>query len=227
MSPEFGGGSSDQEPGDAVAASGEGPVLPMDISKQKFSRDFFLANRDKLPTGRIEGGRSLGLYRFEDSFVKVAKRQRSLSAEQLEPLRARLVEAGIDSRVVLPIDIFEIPGIKVPLVAVVMPLAPGISAATLSEDEVKNIPDTHFERFLADMRVLSNAGVQIDATKKSNFFYDNGIGFIFIDIDNFSEEPTRKFISNEDGTESLYAFEKYPFFPKKLSSARQLFGDMK
>ena len=43
-------------------------------------------------------------------------------------------------------------------------------------------PQAHFDKFIADAIAIMNAGVLVDFMGKDNFFYDENIGFQFIDL---------------------------------------------
>jgi len=45
-----------------------------------------------------------------------------------------------------------------------------------------NLPQEHFDKFVADTIEIMEAGVLIDCVGKDNFFYDETIGFQFIDL---------------------------------------------
>ena len=48
-------------------------------------------------------------------------------------------------------------------------------------------PQAHFDKFIADAIVIMNTGVLIDFMGKDNFFYDENIGFQFIDLNSHSD----------------------------------------
>lgn len=61
----------------------------------------------------------------------------------------------------------------------------------LNIDELSNIPQKHFDDFIKNMKIINTAWLCIDPSKRSNFFYDETIWFIFIDLqpwkNNFSD----------------------------------------
>lgn len=52
----------------------------------------------------------------------------------------------------------------------------------LSIEEIENIPQEHFDMFINHIHELEKAWLCIDPSKRSNFFYEPNIGFIFIDL---------------------------------------------
>jgi len=48
---------------------------------------------------------------------------------------------------------------------------------------ISQAPQEHFDKFIADMIVLLDHDLLVDCNGKSNFFYDDSIGFQFIDLD--------------------------------------------
>jgi len=54
-----------------------------------------------------------------------------------------------------------------------------------------NAPQEHFDKFVADYKAITDAGVAVDPSKKSNFFYDKQKGFSFIDM-NFMMNDKQK-----------------------------------
>jgi hypothetical protein len=53
-------------------------------------------------------------------------------------------------------------------------------------------PQEHFDKFAADYRDITDAGIMIDPSKKSNFFYDKQKGFSFIDMNFMMDEKQAK-----------------------------------
>lgn len=45
-----------------------------------------------------------------------------------------------------------------------------------------NAPQEHFDKFVSDYKEITNAGIMVDPSKKTNFFYDKEHGFSFIDL---------------------------------------------
>lgn len=52
---------------------------------------------------------------------------------------------------------------------------------------ISKAPQKHFDKFISDILVLLDNDVLIDFNGKSNFFYDDTIGFQFIDIDSHTD----------------------------------------
>jgi len=48
-----------------------------------------------------------------------------------------------------------------------------------------NAPQIHFDKFVADIIAIVNSGTSIDPAEE-NFFYDDKVGFSFINLTNFS-----------------------------------------
>jgi hypothetical protein len=72
----------------------------------------------------------------------------------------------------------------------VMDKASGVQLDQLSEDEIAEIPQEHFNQLAADVRALNEKGLQMDPSKTSNFFYDSNKGFIIIDLsDSNAQRP--------------------------------------
>ena len=53
--------------------------------------------------------------------------------------------------------------------------------------EISQIPQEHFNKFISDIMTILNNDILIDFQGKSNFFYDEKIGFQFIDIDSHTD----------------------------------------
>jgi len=51
-----------------------------------------------------------------------------------------------------------------------------------------SIPQEHYDKWVADYKAITDKGIMVDASKESNFFYDENIGFSFIDL-NFVASP--------------------------------------
>lgn len=49
--------------------------------------------------------------------------------------------------------------------------------------EISQVPQVHFDKFIADMICILNKDILVDCNGKSNFFYDRKAGFQFIDLD--------------------------------------------
>ena len=52
-----------------------------------------------------------------------------------------------------------------------------------------NIPQEHYDKWVADYKTITDAKVMVDPSKASNFFYDTEQGFSFIDLNFFAREP--------------------------------------
>lgn len=52
---------------------------------------------------------------------------------------------------------------------------------------ISKIPQRHFDKFIADMIAICDEDILIDFLGKSNFFYDETIGFQFIDLDSHTD----------------------------------------
>lgn len=52
---------------------------------------------------------------------------------------------------------------------------------------ISKIPQEHFDKFISDIITLLDNDILIDFMGKSNFFYDESVGFQFIDIDSHSD----------------------------------------
>ena len=71
----------------------------------------------------------------------------------------------------------------------IMEKAKGIQLDKLSQDQIADIPQEHFNNFAKDIARLDELGLQFDPSKNSNFFYDPQIGFSIIDISDFLQNP--------------------------------------
>ena len=52
-----------------------------------------------------------------------------------------------------------------------------------------NIPQEHYNKWVADYKAITDKCVSVDPSKASNFFYDPNQGFSFIDLNFFSQQP--------------------------------------
>lgn len=52
---------------------------------------------------------------------------------------------------------------------------------------ISKIPQRHFDKFMADIIAICDEDILIDFLGKSNFFYDETIGFQFIDLDSHTD----------------------------------------
>ncbi|MBI5135569.1 hypothetical protein HZA86_05055 [Candidatus Uhrbacteria bacterium] len=83
--------------------------------------------------------------------------------------------------------------------------ARGTQVDQLSEEQIAEIPQEHFNQFLRDLAMLGEKGLQIDPSKKSNFFYDAQKGFSIIDIGDHHNAPTQTGIPNNLRVNDLQA----------------------
>jgi hypothetical protein len=185
----------------------------LNFDKEKFRRQY-----KTLPQEKAEGDRNVGLFRFENKFVKVVKDGRNLNAEELERLQKR-TEGMVN--VIVPEEIMALEDGEA---GWVLPLAEGISSANLTDEQIEKIPEEHWKEFEKTIRTLSEKGVATDLTKRSNFTYHPDKGFTFLDITTTTGDgrPTGKFIE-KDGIQHYFAFERYPFFPKKYDGPKEMF----
>lgn len=145
-----------------------------------------------------------------------------MSSEKAAILKETIKNLGLQDIVMTPTQVadFNLEGREVR--GVMMPKAFGIQGDKLSLKIIEGIPDTYFTKFEADIRKLSDAGIMIDLTKRSNFFYSVTKGFVFIDVDIFTGKSTGKFFE-KDGKKMYYEFERFPYFPKTYNDSKELF----
>ena len=201
---------------------GEVDNVTVSTKDKNFNKEEFVRDIDKLEKEKKNGSKNIGLYSFKDKFVKVVKSKRKLSKEDLNRLRDRV--SDIDN-VYPALEIIDLPNGSQ---AIVMDKASGKIGNELTQKEIDNIPQEHWDKFEQTIRELSKRGVQTDLTKRSNVLYDKDKGFQFIDLEGASIEgdSTNKFFK-KDGKEYYYNFEKYTFFPKEYKSAKEIFTDIK
>jgi hypothetical protein len=183
-----------------------------------FKKDY---ESGKLDKQEATGGRNIGIYSYGDKIVKIVKAKRALSEKTLSLMNERLSDMD---NVFNPTDMITLSDGSV---AIMMNKAGGKDAGTLSKSEIESIPQEHWDKFEQTVRELSERGVKVDLTKRSNLFYDKAKGFQFLDIDNIQETPTEKFIKGENGKEMYYPFERTRVFPKEFTSARDMFENIK
>ena len=176
----------------------------------------------KLTRGEYGGSKNAGIYDYENKIVKLVKKGRYISSDQVVSMDEKL---GDMDNVFFPKATIDLDNNKM---AIIMDKANGIDASKLTQGELDAIPKEHWDKFESDVRELSNRGVQIDLTKRDNFFYDKDKGFSFIDINGISMDNTStdKFFV-EEGVEYYYPFERYRFFPVKFEGARAMFENIK
>lgn len=163
------------------------------------------------------GGRNIGIFDYKDKIVKLVKSKRAISKATIDLMRERLSDMD---NVFNPTDIIRLEDGSI---AILMDKATGKDSGTLSKSEIDAIPQEQWDKFEQDIRELSDRGVKVDLTKRSNFFYDKNKGFQFLDIDNIQEEPTDKFFKDANGKEMYYPFERNRVFPKEFTNAKDLF----
>ena len=204
----------------------EGPpyqdnVVEQERSIEAIAEDFVsrLKAGELVPLDGITGSRNLGVYDFEGKIAKVVKKIRAPKPEVVQELLQRTEDYP---RVLVPEHVEPIDEDRSVLL---MEKAEGVSADRLTAEDIEVIPDEHWQDFESTVRTLSQRGIMIDLTKKSNFFYDREKGFSFIDIGEtgVSEGSTEKFYTKEDGKEYYYPFERFRLIPKEYISARDLF----
>lgn len=180
-----------------------------------FEADFKAGKVAPIPAG---GGKNIGIYSHGNYIIKRVKAARKIEQDDVDTLARRI--ASMD-RVIVPKAIIDLSDGSQ---AIVMDRATGTSGDKLTDEDIDAIPQQHWDNLLKDIRELSSKGIQTDLTKRSNFFYDNSKGFQLLDIDGASIDgsPTNKFF-DKDGEEHYYAYEKYPFMPKKLTSSKDMF----
>jgi hypothetical protein len=185
---------------------------------EDFKEDY---NSGKLNKGDFGGSRNLGVFEYKGKIVKVVKSKRKISPEQMQSMRERL---GDMDNVYFVDESIDLGNGKT---ALIMSKAEGIDASKLTQEDIDNIPQEHWDKFEKDVRELSKRGVQIDLTKRDNLFYDKNKGFGFIDINGISmdKSSTNKFFEKE-GIEYYYPFEQYPAFPKKFEGGKSMFENI-
>ena len=132
------------------------------------------------------GSNALGVFEIENGeFVLIKKSKETYEFEGALPY---LMQDITTSRIPRVLEVFETDDATYK----VMEKARGVQVDKLSEDQVAEIPQEYFDQFVEDISSLDALGLQIDPSKKSNFFYDNEIGFSIIDIGDLHYDPTRK-----------------------------------
>ena len=162
----------------------------LELDPKKAAEDFKENyNNGKLTKGDFGGGRNLGVFDYKGKIIKVVKKKRTISPDQIQSMKDRL---GDMDNVYFSEESIDLGDNKA---AIVMSKAKGIDASNLTKEDIDNIPQEHWDKFEQDVRELSKRGVQIDLTKRDNLFYDKSNGFQFIDINGISmdESSTDKF----------------------------------
>jgi hypothetical protein len=181
----------------------------------KFKTDVESGKAIKIPAG---GSKNVGIYSYGDYIIKRVKPNRKISQETIDLLSQRVSNM---ERVITPKSLVNLSdGTQ----GILMNKASGVGAENLTDDMINKIPQQHWDNLLKDIKELSNKGIQTDLTKRSNFFYDPKKGFQLLDIEAASLEgdATLKFFQ-KNGDTYYYPFEKYPFFPKKFTSSKDMF----
>ena len=77
---------------------------------------------------------------------------------------------------------------------------------------LNNIPQEHFDKWVADLKTITDSQIAVDPSKTSNFFYDQDKGFSFVDLSFFAQE---KLFDKQDleGTSHHSEFIYYSFTP--------------
>lgn len=68
----------------------------------------------------------------------------------------------------------------------VMEKATWVQLDKMSINEIENIPQEHYNKFIETLKKLNSVWLCIDPSKSSNFFYDSNKWFIFIDLNVWS-----------------------------------------
>ena len=82
------------------------------------------------------------------------------------------------------------------------------------------IPQQHFDKWVADFKIITDNKIAVDPSKESNFFYDDKNGFSFIDLNFFTDEPLFDKIDS-DGTCHHDKFITYTFLPFRALAIRR------
>jgi hypothetical protein len=144
-------------------------------------------NLDKLQGKDIQAGGSnaKGVFEIENGdFVLIKKSKGTYEYEGALPY---LMQDVGTERIPRVLEVFETDNATYK----VMEKAKGVQVDTLSADEIAQIPQEHFDQFVEDIARLDGMGLQIDPSKRSNFFYDKNIGFSIIDIGDPHYDPMR------------------------------------
>ena len=59
---------------------------------------------------------------------------------------------------------------------------------------MNNIPQEHYDKYVADYLAIRGNGIAVDPSKKGNFFYDPEKGFTFIDVRNSRGPEDERFV---------------------------------
>ncbi|MCB9800666.1 MAG: hypothetical protein H6773_00625 [Pseudomonadales bacterium] len=71
---------------------------------------------------------------------------------------------------------------------------------------IASVPEEHFRKLVSDIQILFNNGLSIDPSKPDNIFYDEALGFTFIDLSpkNQDEESPHSLVRCMLNTAALY-----------------------
>ena len=82
----------------------------------------------------------------------------------------------------------------------------------LRVDELAHAPQKQYDKFVKDMKSITDNKIAIDPSKKTNFFYDPQAGFSFVDL-NFNTENTLFDEPDLYGNNTHRDFIKYCYLP--------------
>lgn len=175
----------------------------------------FTTNPSKLKNIGSPGARNKGIYEFDNYVIKLTQPGKTVPTADLERLNA----------VTKNMNNVHAPTYTMPInnktTASLMTKSPGVDSNTLSTLQINKIPKQHWDKLIKDLKYLSENGVPIDLSKRSNLFYDKKSGFHFIDIDSFTGTNTGKFYKKGDKTYYV-PMEKYKDLPPQFSGEKPL-----
>jgi len=124
-----------------------------------------------------EGGiNTLGVYEIEGGEFVLIKKPKSVFRSE-DALPYLMQDVGTD-RIPRVLEIFHTDDATYK----VMERASGVQLDKLTAEQVAEIPQEHIDQLVADLFKMEGMGLEADASKKSNFFYDKEKGFSIIDI---------------------------------------------
>lgn len=88
---------------------------------------------------------------------------------------------------------------------------------------ISAIPQSHFDKFISDIIILLEHDILIDFFGKSNFFYDENIGFQFIDLDSHTDYHYELSEIKPDGKKLASI---YGFTPCHFAAGTQVFAPL-
>lgn len=156
-------------------------TTPPDALRQRVLGLRIKDNLDKFQGTNIQAGGSnaKGVFEIENGdFVLIKKSKETYIHEAALPY---LMQDVGTKRIPRVLEVFETDNATYK----VMEKAAGVEVDKLSEEQVAEIPQEHYDQFVEDIASLDSKGLQIDPSKKSNFFYDNQQGFSIIDLADF------------------------------------------